>query len=129
MQWHAEVFQKRFGTPCVFEFDREELPIGKEAGTALFRIFQEALTNVARHSQATEVRATIEQKGSALCLLIKDNGVGFDATAGSGRESFGLIGMKERTHILGGEFNLETMPDQGTRIEIRIPTDKGGQRS
>jgi len=127
MQSHAEEFQNRFGSHCVLEFESEDLPIGKEAATALFRIFQEALTNVAQHSQATEVRIAVGEKEGHLCLSIRDNGVGFDPTAGYGSESFGLIGMKERTHIVGGEFNLETSPNQGTRIEIRIPIDQGGQ--
>jgi signal transduction histidine kinase len=125
MQWYAEEFQKRFGIHCLFEFDKEEVAVGKEKATALFRIFQEGLNNVARHSKATEVRVTLEEKGETLCLMVRDNGVGFDPKAHAGRESFGILGMRERTHILDGEFHLEASPGRGTLVKVKIPMDEG----
>jgi signal transduction histidine kinase len=129
MQSYAEEFQKRFGIQCLFEFDREDAQVGKEKSTALFRIFQEGLTNVARHSEAKHVRVVIREEENSLCLSIKDDGRGFDAAGNPAVKSFGILGMRERTHILGGEFHLDSSPLKGTCVEVRIPMGQGGRGS
>jgi signal transduction histidine kinase len=126
MQSYAAEFQKRFGIRCLFEFDREDATVGKEQATALFRILQEGLTNVARHSQAQEVSILIEHTGNTLCLSIKDDGIGFDPGGDPNSKSFGILGMRERTRILGGEFRLEASPRGGTVVEVKIPIYQGG---
>jgi signal transduction histidine kinase len=126
MQSYAEEFQKRFGIQCLFEFDKEDIDVGKEKATALFRIFQEALTNVARHSHGKEIRVVIQEKGNSVCLSITDDGKGFDPERDPAVKSFGILGMRERTHILGGEFHLEASPNRGTLVQVKIPMDRGG---
>jgi signal transduction histidine kinase len=92
----------------------------EEALIALYRIVQEALTNVARHAQATTVNITVRQDSCCCQLEINDDGLGFDPSANRGK-SFGLLGMQERIEQLGGEFSISTAPGKGARIEVRIP--------
>jgi signal transduction histidine kinase len=102
-------------------FDGERLPPAME--TALYRIVQEALTNVVRHAQATRVDVLLERRGDQAVVVIEDNGVGFDADmahfAQSGR--LGLLGMQERVEMLGGSLVIETAAGAGTTIVVEVP--------
>jgi signal transduction histidine kinase len=89
--------------------------------TVLFRIVQEALTNVIRHSQASAVDVRLAQEDGTLVLRVADNGRGFDAVALAQGKGFGLRGMQERVHILGGELQVQTEPGTGTVIQVRVP--------
>jgi len=91
-----------------------------EAETAIYRILQEALTNVVRHAHATHVDIIIESQEEKLCVIIEDNGVGFDPTT-SRLNHLGLIGMNERALMLGGSIRFVTPPDGGTRIVLEVP--------
>src|SRR5262249_20430233 len=87
----------------------------------LFRIFQEALTNVARHSGADRVDARLDTRPEEIVLTIGDNGHGMSPERTSRLASLGLMGMRERTHAMGGHFELRSQPGHGTTIEVRIP--------
>jgi signal transduction histidine kinase len=102
----------------------EVAPPDPEAGTALFRIFQEILTNAARHARASAVRIDLDCGAEASSLLVRDNGVGFqiDLDRRPGH-SLGLWGMQERAEILGGEFNIQSVVGEGTTVSVRIPRE------
>src|SRR5450432_3158552 len=87
----------------------------------MFRIFQETLTNVARHAKATRADVVLQKQRDRLVLLIRDNGRGFDQASPSLSKSLGLLGMRERAAILGGQVNISSAPGQGTTVTAWIP--------
>jgi signal transduction histidine kinase len=89
----------------------------------LFRILQEALTNVMRHANAQTVSLRLEQQGDVLRLSISDDGQGFVVQQGRQGPSFGLVGMQERVQMLGGTLLLESQPGEGTSIHVSVPLD------
>ena len=120
----GERFSKRTGMPLRIE-DKEldmRLPIPTE--TALFRITQEALTNVSKHAQATEVTIRVEQMGETVCRTIADNGVGFELNAPAayaGEPGWGLMTMRERAEAVRGRLRVESQPGQGTQVIVQVP--------
>lgn len=123
MEWQSEEFEKRFKIKTSFESDRAIVPVESEIATGLFRIFQESLTNVLRHSKATEVNATLNTVDGVLILSIADNGIGFNATENENKKTLGLLGMKERTLIMGGTYEITSKPGNGTTVVITVPID------
>lgn len=121
LEWQAQEFQSRTGIQCNVILPHEPLTLDPERSTAIFRIFQESLTNVARHAQATRVVARLEAKAHALILEVRDNGKGFNAQEPRARRSLGLVGMQERALLLNGELNVEGVPGVGTTMTLRIP--------
>jgi PAS domain S-box-containing protein len=121
LEWQAQEFQSRTGIQCNVILPHEPLTLDPERSTAIFRIFQESLTNVARHAQATRVVARLEAKADALILEVRDNGKGFNAQEPRARRSLGLVGMQERALLLNGELNVEGVPGAGTTMTLRIP--------
>jgi len=121
LEGQAQEFEKRTGIRCIVVLPREQLALDSEHSTAIFRIFQESLTNVARHAQATRVNARLEIQENQLILVVQDNGRGFDEAQLSGRRSLGLVGMQERALLLNGEFKIEGVPGSGTKVTLRIP--------
>ena len=119
--WEAERFAKRSGIRCTFTSNTEELRLDPHQSIALYRIFQEAITNVSRHSHATLVEATLSVSDQELMLSIRDNGVGIDSGAESRVDSFGLTGMRERAHLLNGSFEIIGEKETGTIVTIRMP--------
>jgi signal transduction histidine kinase len=99
----------------------DELPMDRERATALFRILQETLTNVARHAKATHVRVRLTKNDHTVALEVRDNGRGIDESRILGRQSLGMVGMKERALLLGGELVVESTPGAGTAVIVRIP--------
>jgi signal transduction histidine kinase len=87
----------------------------------MFRIFQETLTNVARHAQATRAEVVLQKQGNRLVLLIRDDGRGFDQSNPALANSLGLLGMRERAAILGGQVNIASAPGKGTTVTAWIP--------
>ena len=121
LEWQASEFQSRTGIECTF-LELNEIPeLEPERATAIFRICQETLTNVARHAQATKVQIQLETKGHLLILQVCDNGRGVDETELAKRRSLGLLGMRERAFLLGGEFRLNSIPNNGTIVTAQIP--------
>ena len=101
-EWQAKEFQKRTGIECEATVDPPDMKLDQDRSTALFRIFQETLTNVARHAQATKVKVHLSERDERVILKVKDNGVGISTDRLAEAKSFGLIGMRERVHFWGG---------------------------
>jgi signal transduction histidine kinase len=129
LHWYIKRFSNRIKIPIDMEAIelKERLPAHIE--TALYRIFQEALTNVSRHAQASKIYLVLRRKGPTVFVQIEDNGVGFDMTQVINRESSkngtGLLSMQERTNLLGGTFKIFSEPGCGTRISIEMPLENG----
>ena len=121
IEWHAEEFEKRTGIKCTPVFYPKEFDLDKEKSTALFRIVQESLTNIIRHANATKVEIKLSKKNGILVLEIQDNGKGITEAAITNQRSFGLIGIRERAHSLGGEMNIVGIQDAGTRLTVKMP--------
>lgn len=124
LEWQAQEFEARTGIRCHVVLPNEELGLDSEHSTAIFRIFQESLTNVARHSGATEVDARLERHGDQAIFVIHDNGKGFDPAQASARRSLGLVGMKERAFLLNGEFKIEGGAGSGATMTLRMPLSR-----
>lgn len=120
MEWHLEEFEKRSGIAKEFNNSVTEVTIDDSMKIGLFRILQESLTNVARHSQAQKVNVGLEKNNGHIILKITDNGKGFD-TSRTTRKTLGLLGMKERTEMMGGEYQIKSKPGEGTVVEVKVP--------
>lgn len=121
LEWQAQEFESRTGIQCRILLPKELIVLDQERSTALFRIFQETLTNVARHADATSAEARLTREGDHLILRVHDNGRGYDPLQVPGRRSLGLVGMRERALILNGEFKIEGAARKGTTVTVRIP--------
>lgn len=121
IEWHAEEFQKRTGIICNVAFLSEAVVPDRNCSIAIFRIFQEALTNVMRHAEATKVSVHFEEKNGEIILTVADNGKGITEEQQSVPQSFGLIGMRERVISLGGRISMTGARNKGTRITVSIP--------
>jgi len=116
----AHEWQARYKIPVDVAIElQERLP--DEVETALYRIVQEALTNIARHAQATSASLLIERRGNTVRAIVEDDGVGFNVNANQGERHLGLLGMRERAELLGGTLTLESTSTQGTGVFIEIP--------
>lgn len=122
LQYEARRFQDRAGIPCEVRVPETELPISAEVSTAFFRVFQESLTNVARHAHATKVEAELKAEPGFIVLSLRDNGKGITEADIANPQSLGLLGMKERVAQLGGEVVFQSHPGQGTLVTVRVPT-------
>ena len=120
MEWHIEEFSKRSGIDCVTDFPKTEMLIPDSIKISIYRILQESLTNVGRHSQAKNVHIRLQNAGNQLILKIEDNGVGFDESKRK-KKTLGLIGARERAESQGGTYRIESMPGQGTTVTVEIP--------
>ncbi len=117
----ARRFQERSGITCQVRLPPEPLPLGPETSIAVFRVFQEALTNVARHAQATVVRISLEDRGEQVVLQVEDDGKGIRLEAIGDPRSLGLLGMAERAAALGGHVAVAPVEPHGTRVTLRLP--------
>ena len=100
-----------------------------ERSTAVFRIFQETLTNIARHAAATRVVVKLEKTANELVLDVRDNGKGFECGIVTDKKSLGLLGMKERALILGGELEMRGDLGRGTSVTLRVPLERRGKKN
>jgi signal transduction histidine kinase len=121
VEWVAEEFQARTGTRVQVCLSGVDAAMDGERATALFRILQETLTNVARHANATHVDVRLTQGNGILTLEVHDNGRGITREQLSGRSALGLLGMRERAVLLGGELIITGAPGLGTTVRVRIP--------
>ncbi len=121
----AERFLLRTGVPCEIQVDGLSGEIPPETATAAFRIFQEALTNVARHARASRVAVECSAAGGELRLAIRDDGRGIDPAAVKNPESLGLLGMRERALLSGGSLSVTAGENGGTTVEARLPFQRG----
>ena len=116
-------FQQRHQIKSKFVSELSEVDLKINDSLTVYRIYQEALTNIARHAQATEVETLIKKIDNYLVLTIKDNGLGFDLDAIKTKRSLGLVGMRERAHLAKGELFIESHENRGTKITLKIPLD------
>jgi two-component system sensor histidine kinase UhpB len=128
LEWQARDWQARTGIECHVSAGLGRMTVPPERGTALFRIFQEALTNVARHAHATQVEVRLRVEAGWLLLEIQDNGRGITEAERQRAKSLGLLGMKERATLLGGEFGISGEPGRGTTVRVRIPANPSPPR-
>jgi PAS domain S-box-containing protein len=117
----AQAFQSRTGVQCEWSLPRDPVAIPPDHATAVFRIFQEILTNVARHAHATRASVRLSREGTDLVLQVRDDGVGIRESDIQNPESLGLLGMRERATILGGTVTIRGSAGQGTTVTVRIP--------
>jgi signal transduction histidine kinase len=122
--WQAKDFQKRTGIRCRVKLPPEGTKLDIDVSTTAFRIFQEILTNVARHSRATRVDIDLEVSDDTLRLDVADNGVGIGEAELDGKKSLGLLGMHERALLFGGQVGITGSPGHGTRVAVTLPTRK-----
>ena len=121
VEWAAEDFQARTGTKCEVSLPGVDIALDQERATALFRILQEALTNVARHANATRVDVRLAQENGDLILQVHDNGQGIGKERLSTGSTLGILGMRERALLLGGDFTISGARGKGTTVRVRIP--------
>ena len=121
IRWYVTEVAERSNLEIKVKISGEERTICPEYSTSIFRILQEALTNITKHANATQVQITIIFKSEEVHVVVEDNGRGFDVNQSKEKVSWGLIGMQERATLLGGQFYLRTAPGEGTMIEIVIP--------
>ncbi|HUX91917.1 MAG TPA: PAS domain S-box protein [Gallionellaceae bacterium] len=119
IEWQVEKFQERTTIQCELSMNRDEFELDERVATSVFRIVQEALTNVARHAAASKVRIVVEERDDEIHLEITDNGKGFQA--GPKKRSYGLLGIKERVNMLGGAVEISSQPGAGTAVRASIP--------
>lgn len=122
LEWQAREFEKQMGIPCVFRADGTDIEgeLDPDHASALFRIFQETLTNIAKHAGATRVTVTLRRQRQHLTLAICDNGRGITPADRLKPQSFGLRGMSERARALGGTLTLSAGPGGGTMVVVKI---------
>jgi PAS domain S-box-containing protein len=121
LEWQCNEFSKRTGIESVCNFDIHNFQPEEKLSTNIFRVYQEALTNVARHSQATKVETILREKNGCVELLIRDNGKGFDLQEAKNKNSWGLVGMRERALIFQIELTIDSEKRKGTTVTLKIP--------
>lgn len=122
IEWQANEFRSRTNIQCKIISIPEDIILDSDSSTAIFRLFQETMTNIARHANATRVEVMLKQKSGTVELIVHDNGKGITEKENSDSGSFGLIGMRERVHSLGGYLTIRGAPNKGTSVEVFIPT-------
>lgn len=121
IEWHAGEFEKRSGIKCVTHLVEEEPELSNERAITIFRILQETLTNAARHSGATEMCIELNVVNDVLVLAVTDNGRGITKEESNKGSSLGILGMKERIMLLGGNWDIKGEKGKGTTIKMKLP--------
>ena len=121
IDWQLKEFQARTKIKCKSNLEDELIDLSTDKATAMFRMFQETLTNIARHSGATEVKVSLKVINGNILLEIKDNGKGITADEINNPKSLGLIGMKERAYLIGGKLEIKGFCNKGTKVTIKAP--------
>jgi signal transduction histidine kinase len=124
IEWHAQEFENRTGLKCYVrrKGTLREGQVDGQRSTALFRIFQEIMTNVARHAEATRVNVSVDIGRASIRLSVRDNGLGIGDAVRAHSRHLGILGMKERAAVFGGRVVIAGPPGQGTTVRVRIPT-------
>jgi signal transduction histidine kinase len=121
LEWQAKDFQERYGIECTTNLDIDEDVLDHDVATALFRVFQEALTNIARHAHASQVDVDLLQDEEEVVFMVHDNGVGIEENQVKNVKSLGLVGMRERAQAFGGTLEISGGPNLGTTVTARFP--------
>jgi signal transduction histidine kinase len=125
MEWAARDFRRRTGIRCKVTLPSELPTLDQEQATALFRVCQELLTNVARHAEATRAEITVRADAAAVSLSVEDNGKGIGKVTLDGPKSLGFLGMRERLRPLGGRLEVDTGRSTGTKVKATLPLGAG----
>ncbi len=126
---YAKEFQTRTGIKCMVSSHDVKLNLNMDISTAIFRIYQETLTNVVRHANATSVKTDLKKEKKCLILKIMDNGKGINEKEMSSPKSFGIIGMRERADFVGGKIKIKGIKDKGTTVIVTIPLPQKEQHN
>jgi signal transduction histidine kinase len=121
LEWQVKEFEKQYGIRCSFSSNHADISLNSDYATAIFRMVQEALTNIAKHAHATHASLVIMYTDTCISLTVADNGCGLKPGHNTKPNSFGLLGMAERCKEIGGEISIDSQPDQGCIIMITIP--------
>jgi len=125
MEWHLKEFEKRAGIKTKFHEPGKELQLPDTIKTGLFRIFQESLTNIGRHAHAQHIHIALETKNKKLILTIEDDGRGFEKEKIATKETLGILGMRERSLMMGGNYEITSLPGKGTTVVVSVPLGIG----
>jgi signal transduction histidine kinase len=128
LEWQTNEFQRQTGIQCRVNVAIRDTILDQDLNTAFFRIFQETLTNITRHANATRVEVRLIEAVEHFILEVKDNGRGISEAEILNTKSIGLIGMRERAALLGGEVRLRGQPGRGTTVTVRIPRPRKNSR-
>jgi PAS domain S-box-containing protein len=123
-EWLVQNFSERTGVRCELSVGTPELELEHSLASAVFRILQESLTNVARHAQASLVEVMLESSADQVTLTVRDNGRGFSPESPRKPNSYGLMGLRERAYLLGGEVRIASEPGRGTTVEVHVPLER-----
>jgi two-component system sensor histidine kinase UhpB len=121
IEWYVNEFEKRAGIAAQYTDLNEEVSLSIASKTGLFRIVQESLTNVARYAQAKNVLVNLEKRDEQLLLTIQDDGIGFDQEKIAVKKTLGIVGMRERTAMMGGSYEISSTPGKGTTVIVHVP--------
>ena len=121
IEWQTNEFQKRTGIRCKLIIEPKEMIFEDPYATAIFRIFQETLTNISRHARATRVEVSFTESGDNIVLRVTDNGIGMDMDSKTHQKSLGLIGIRERSHFIGANVEIISKPGSGAQVLLTIP--------
>lgn len=121
IEWQSHEFQSRTGIECLVHAEVNHTALDQDLNTAFFRIFQETLTNIMRHAKATKVEVSLIEQEKYLVLTVRDNGAGISENDIKNTKSIGLLGMRERAALLGGDVTFKGLPARGTTVTVRIP--------
>lgn len=124
IEWQAKDFANHTSIECLCDLTKDEIVLDKNKSTAVFRIFQEALTNVARHANANKVFISLKEFKNNLILEIRDNGMGITANQINNPRSLGILGMKERAILFGGNVIIKSSMNSGTTVRVELPLTK-----
>jgi signal transduction histidine kinase len=121
IEWQAQQFQTRTGVECRCQCAAQSIALSQDQSTAVFRIFQEALTNILRHAHASRVEVAMEERENAFVLTVTDNGRGISQEEKLRRSSVGILGMQERARLVGGKVEIRGKRGCGTKVRVRVP--------
>jgi PAS domain S-box-containing protein len=128
IRWQMEEFRKRSGIGCSIIAEPDEISLDADLSTTIFRVFQETLTNILRHAEATNVNVRLKKTQKYVDLVVRDNGKGMREEELTKADSFGLIGIRERAIALGGTAEISGEKGRGTTVKVRIPLNQRGGR-
>jgi len=129
LEWYTTDFERRTEITCVFEC-RNVPEINETLATATYRIAQETMTNVARHAGANHVKVALQTRDGVLILTVVDNGIGFNTAELPESDGLGVAGMRERAVLVGGELEVQSYSEEGTRVRFSVPiSDRKGRSS
>ncbi len=129
IKWQTKEFEKNTSIICTLEIQEDSINLSKDKSLVLFRIFQEALTNIARHANATEVRIKMLRTNGSLIFTVKDNGIGISEEKIHSPDSFGLMAMRERAYSINATLDIRKAEDGGTEVILCLPLKENGEKA